>query len=113
MSRATTRALVASAFAVAAVSGALFAGMTTASAAPSSSTLPSITLNCSVQATADANLYVRPDVNSPIGGQVDAGTTVTVVGTTIGADGALWLRLDNGLYLQASLTADVDCGLDL
>ncbi|EEP72773.1 conserved hypothetical protein [Micromonospora sp. ATCC 39149] len=111
MSRATTRALVASAFAVVAVSGALLTGVTTASAAESS-TSASITLDCSSQVTANVNLHLRPDPSSPIGGQLEAGAIVTVVRTTIGVDGKLWLELNNGMYVQASLTTDLDCDLD-
>jgi hypothetical protein len=109
MSRAKTRALVASAFAVATLGGALLAGVGAASAATDH--LPPLPRPCSVQVAASVDLHVAPDLDSPIGGQLDAGTTVTVVGTTLGTDGSLWLRLDNGLYLQASLALDVDCDL--
>ncbi|MFG1955284.1 hypothetical protein [Micromonospora sp. NPDC048830] len=113
MSRVRSRTLAASMLAVAAMGGALFLGVGTANAATNDITLPSISLNCQVQVTADADLHVRPDLSSPIGARVTAGTTLTVVGTTIGADAALWLRLDNGLYVRASLTADVNCGLSV
>ncbi|XTZ18287.1 hypothetical protein ACQSSU_13410 [Micromonospora echinospora] len=110
MSRAKKRALVASAFAVAALGGTLLTGVGAASAATITH-LPPLPRPCSVQVTASVDLHVAPDLDSPIAGQLDADTTVTVVGTTIGTDGTLWLRLDNGLYLQASLAVDLDCDL--